>query len=400
MLIINVVASEDASKRIVGVIDSEKYNVNYTEELFNELTKLETEFADVSTIEEYTPWVDSVKALIKEADGADSITDACKDLVLDGKTGNYYLKVGNKVSKHPVPSALVEVILEAVEKDLDATPLVKAWTRFLRNPNFSTEKAELFAQYITATIVDHEEVDKFTEEDGFTHEKAVERATYRDVTITNEGLLVTKKYARLLTKGWIIDPEKNEPVLEDLYKTTKTVDKFSGDVTEKVDMPEFMDELTFEPPVQGRSGDSFFCEALDDDKDGKADHIIKVGKMHKLAEWNMVNTNDHTTCVKGLHVGGLQYVDSYKGLNCQLLDCFVDPAMIGAICGLNQFYNSDGAIRVKEYFVYKASTGRTKGIFHSSKYAALNDGVWEDYKKEAIEAANKVQAKDIDFDVN
>jgi hypothetical protein len=95
---------------------------------------------------------------------------------------------------------------------------------------------------------------------------------------------------------------------------------------------------------------------------------------------------------------GLQYVASYKSLNCQLLDCFVDPAEIGAICDLN-YSGSDGAIRVKEYYVYKASTGRTKGIYHSSKYAAMKDAEWENYKKEAVDNANKIQAEITDFDV-
>lgn len=74
-------------------------------------------------------------------------------------------------------------------------------------------------------------------------------------------------------------------------------------------------------------------------------------------------------------------------MNCQLLECFVDPAEIGALCGLD--YNSDGAIRVKEYFVYGAVDGKTKGIYHSSKYSAMKDAEWLEYKAAAIEASNK-----------
>jgi len=99
-------------------------------------------------------------------------------------------------------------------------------------------------------------------------------------------------------------------------------------------------------------------------------------------------------------VGGLQYVASYKSLNCQLLDCFVDPADIGAICGMNDFADSDGAIRVKAYFIYKATQGRTKGIYHSSKYAAMKDAEWEAFKTSAIDTANEIQAEIVDFDVN
>ena len=97
---------------------------------------------------------------------------------------------------------------------------------------------------------------------------------------------------------------------------------------------------------------------------------------------------------------GLQYVACYSELNAQLLDCFVDPADIGAICGMDSFGGSDGAIRVKAYFIYKATTGRTKGIYHSSKYAKMRDEEWEAYKKEAVTEANEIQADLIDFDVN
>ena len=85
---------------------------------------------------------------------------------------------------------------------------------------------------------------------------------------------------------------------------------------------------------------------------------------------------------------GWQYVQSYKSLDCQLLECFVDPCEIGAICDLSE--NSDGAIRVREYFVYGAVAGRTKGIYHSSKYAAKKDAEWLEYKKAAIEQVNGV----------
>lgn len=393
MLIYNVTGSANAEKRITGILNGNKFNVDFSEDLVSDLKDAQTLYDSLEDVDGYEAWVKKVEDRLANANATDTITDACKDLSLDTKTGNYYVKVGNKVSKHPVPTPIVDVILESVEKEIDPTPIVKAWIRFLRNPNFTSEKAQLFAQYITAIIVDTEEVTRLMEEEGFTFEKARDRATYNDVAITNEGLIVAKKYARLLTEHWEIDSETNEAKKVPSFKTTKSVDKFSGEVTEETEMPEFAEALTFEPPVMGRSGDKFFCGDV-------KDHIIRVGQVHELEDWSQVNTNDHTSCVKGLHVGGLQYVASYSGLNCQLLDCFVDPADIGAICDLGRFEGSDGAIRVKAYYIYGATNGRTKGIYHSSKYAEMRDEAWEAYKKEAVEAANKVQAESIDFDVN
>jgi len=290
MLTFNVI-----DQRIIGVVDSTNFNVLYDTEVVNALKKAQAELLVIDNIDTYEAWVATVKVILASTETVNTITAACDDLMYDSRTGHYYVKVGAKVSKHPVPQKLVEVILESTEKGIDPTPIVKAWIRFLRNPNFSTRKAQLFANYITAVIADSDEIDRLIDEEGFIYDKAVERAKYCDVTITQEGLIVAKKYAHLLTKGWVIDEKTNEAVLEDLYKTTKTVDQFSGVVTESIAYPDFTEQLTFEPPVQGRSGDKFFCGDIED-------HVIKVGEKHELASWSMVNTNDNTTCVKGLNM--------------------------------------------------------------------------------------------------
>ena len=85
---------------------------------------------------------------------------------------------------------------------------------------------------------------------------------------------------------------------------------------------------------------------------------------------------------------GFRYVQAYKALNNQLLECFVDPAEMGAFVD-----GEDYAIRVREYFVYGAVKGKTKGIYHSSKYAAMKDEEWEEYKKEAVANAEKAIAE-------
>ncbi len=388
MLTINVI-----DDRINGTINGEKFNVAHSSTMYETLVTFQQGLESIDNVEAYDTWVKEVQKALASDKGGDIVTTACSDLVCDDKTGNYYVKVGAKVSKHAVPDALVNVILESAEKNIDPTPIVKAWIRFLRNPNFTSQKAFYFAEYVTAVILDDEECERLVVEEGYTDEKAYEKASYNDVAITTEGLIVTKKYARLLTEGWKIDQKTNEPVRKPLFTTTKTVDQFSGDVIEITDFPEFVEDLTFEPPVQGRSGNAFFCGDV-------KDHIIKVGEKHELERWDQVNTDDNSCCVPGLHVGGWQYVQSYKSLNAQLLECFVDPAEIGAICGMDRRFDSDGAMRVKSYFIYGAVNGRTRSIYHSSKYAAKQDEAWEAYKKEAVESAEKVNAEEVDFDVN
>lgn len=386
MLTINIIAN-DGSKVITGSLNGERFNLPYSEATHTALKDEQDLFAAVEDHVEYAEWVARVKGHLTEKK-QDIIETACPDLKKDPRTGFYFIVVDGKTSKKAVPELLVNVILESIEKEIDPTPIVKAWVRFLRNPNFSAAKAELFAMYITATIVDNEELNRLVDEEGFTRESAEDRSTYNDVSITQEGLLVCKKYAELQTKEWKIDKETNKPVRVSAFpKADDTIDPITGEVTEgKLQFPEFAEELTFLPPVMGTGGDEFLCNDT-------LGHVIKVGKKHTLEKWDQVDCNDNRCCVKGLHVGGWQYVQSYKGLNCQLLECFVDPMEIGAICGIGSYRGSDGAIRVREYMTYGAVEGRTKGIYHSSKYAAMKDAEWAEFKKEAVKNANERMAK-------
>ena len=174
-------------QRIIGVVNSNNFNVAYSEAVIKELKSFQAQLKTIEEVDTYDAWVADVMAVLATTEEVNTITAACNDLMFDSKTGNYYVKVDNKVSKHPVPMDLVEVILESTEKGIDPTPIVKAWIRFLRNPNFSTRKANLFAEYITKIIIDYEEVERLVEEEGYTYDKAIERSQYCDVTITTEG---------------------------------------------------------------------------------------------------------------------------------------------------------------------------------------------------------------------
>ena len=296
MLTLNVIHRND-EKYLNGALFGEKFNLPFTEEKYAQLKAKQEEYNNFTSVDELPAWEEEVKALLDE-ETFDVIETACPDLKKDSRTGSYYVVVENEVSITPVPHKLVTVILESVDKDIDPTPIVKAWIRFLRNPNFTPEKASNFAEYITAEIVDHEEMYRLQEEEGFTEDKARDRATYNDVAITTQGLICARKYARLITEGWEIDPKTNEAVKVSLFpKSPKTVNKITGEVVgDESIMPDFVEELYFKPPIMGDGGDKFTCG-------DELGHIIQVGKKHTLPEWDMVNTNDTVSCVSGLHVG-------------------------------------------------------------------------------------------------
>lgn len=46
--------------------------------------------------------------------------------------------------------------------------------------------------------------------------------------------------------------------------------------------------------------------------------------------------------------------------------------------------------------VYDAAEGKTQGMYHSSKYAAMKDAEWVEFKKAAIEESNKRMAAEVE----
>ena len=131
----------------------------------------------------------------------------------------------------------------------------------------------------------------------------------------------------------------------------------------------FAEDYTFQPPYQGNRGDAFYC--------GKElGHIIKVGKVHYLPSWAQVNCDDSNSGVKGLHVGGLDYIQGIHSYNESRVvhNIFVSPEHIGAVVSVER---GDGAMRVKQYFVHSSFIGPNKGLYHSSTYASQTNEQWD-----------------------
>jgi len=157
----------------------------------------------------------------------------------------------------------------------------------LRNPNFSTSNAERFAKYLTTTVVDHKEVKRLMDEEGVTNEVATTRATFRDVSLTRNGLISTYKYGQIKYKKF--DSTDGNSV--DRYE--KTYDEETGHVTIK--LPEFAEDYYLIPPICGEGNDPVAING------GEKKHRIIVGAIHTL-DWNQVDTQND--CMnKGLWIG-------------------------------------------------------------------------------------------------
>jgi hypothetical protein len=380
MITINVI--ED---RIVGSIGEEPFSVTYNPIVYAKMIELAEVANKAETFDEYMEACKEFSTFSVE-DYTVLIQSKNPDIYVSKKTGEFFLKHNNVISSIPMPKALVERIYESMDKGLDFSPLIKMWTRWLRNPilrektkaGAGSRFSERMFNFINMKYVHPKLRDKFIA-DGFSEQVATEKSTMYQVKITNEGLINGYKVSREVLDKF--DTETGERV--DRYKRTFNPD--TGEV-ESDGIPAIVEDRLFQPAIMGTSGDAFYCEGSNGY--AKPGHFIKVGCVHRLQSWDQVNTNDRASCVPGLHVGGLMYIANYSG---EIHNVFIDPMHIGAIPDDNT-----GAIRCLQYFVHSSLAGVNGSIYHSSKYAAMTDAEWDKMKEEAVKLKGEEAQKKLD----
>lgn len=366
---------------ITGHVNGQHYGVQYSQERYDAMKALEAKALQATTIEEMQQIVEEFKPMTKQTYG-EVIETKSPFIIQDPIRNVFFLKHNNIVSNRVIPQALVDRMLQSVEKGLDITPLVKCWVRWMRNPiEHSADRDRQFVGYINTTYVDQKVVNQM-EKDGFVAEKAIEMATGYQTPITLEGLLCTYKVSTELTTKFVKD-ENGNPKQVDRYETE--IDEFSGLKTMKT--PQFAEDLVFEPAIMGNRYDEFTCRRIDGSFEHKG-HIIRVGCTHFLDSWDQVSKN--RTGGPGLHVGNLDYIRSYQSRGTATHNVLVDPMHIGGFSSAG----GDGALVTKQYFVASDFKGVNRSIYHSASYAALTDAefsilVEEAVKKETM-AAEKV----------
>ena len=354
---------------ISGSYGETPFSVTYDQNLYDAMIKVANAANDATDMETYKLHLSEFESLTVE-DYTKIIQDKCEFIYVNPSSGDFFLKVGDVVTNQPMPKALVDRIYESIDMGIDFEPLVKMWTRWLRNPllkekgqNFS----ERFFNFVNMKYVHPKLMKELVEEQGLTEEVAERRATMYQMKITKEGLLNGYKVSKEVLHKY--DAESGERV--DRYKRTFNPD--TGEIDSE-GIPEVVEDRLFEPAIMGSGGDAFSCEGSNGfNSDG---HFIKVGCSHRLPSWDCVNTNDDRSCVPGLHVGGLKYISFYSG---EIHNVFIDPMHVGAIPD-----DVDGAIRCLQYFVHSSLAGVNGSIYHSSTYAAKTDKEWEDMRTEIL----------------
>jgi len=373
---------------ITGSVNGTTFGVTFNEVKYQQMLALrdKAESEETDTMEKLQAIVAEFVPLTQES-FKELVQTASPYIYVNKGTNKFYLKYGEIVSRNPLPQVLVDKILKSLEKGIDITPLVKCWARYMRpvkgRPSYSEARAKLFAEYISATYTDDVQMADLIAKEGFTEEVARAKCTTTQVAITQEGLLVGYKASREITTKYVKNTEQDGGVRE-VKRYDYVVDEFTGETKDVLPVAE---DRIFEPPVVGSSYDAFLCS-------GTLGHIMRVGCVIELEHWDQVNCNDNASCVKGLHVGGLRYIQGYSNTPGNVThNIYIDPMDIGAIVGLG--YGNDGAMRVRRYFMASTFAGANKSIYHSSKYAALTDADYANLVKEAVE---ETQMKKADLD--
>lgn len=364
---------------ISGAYNGKPFGVAYSEEKWNAMKGLEDKANSVSTMEELKPILEEFELLTQES-YKELVETASPWIYVNKATNKFYLKLRaadasgfDVISSVPLPKSFVDRILTSVDKKIDTLPLVKAFIRFLRNPNFTTAKASKFASYINAKHVNSSLQAELTAK-GLSREVATERATSTQVAVTDEGLICCYKVSKEVDWKYELN-EDEEKVQKSRYKPT--IDDVTGLITYAV--PEHVEDRLFMPAVMGDGGDTFLCG-------DKLGHVIKVGYLHALEKWDQVDCNDNRAGCPGLHVGNQDYIRGYQSAGTVTHYVFVDPMHIGAIVD-----GQDGAMRVKQYFVYASFAGTNRGIYHSSNYGKLTDDEYRTMLQEAIKATGELK---------
>ena len=365
---------------ISGAINGKPFTVSFDDLKYSMMKDLELKASTASTMDEMKEIIAEFTPLTKES-YKEIVETASPWLFVNKHTNKFYLKYQDCLSSRAIPQTLVDRILLSVEKNIDVTPLVKCWVRYLREvpgrPAYSEQRAKDFAAYITAQYTDQAKLAQLMREDGLSTEFAATLATTNQVAITQEGLLVCYKVSKEILTRYDLN-EEEEVVTKSRYK--KSVDPDTGLVTYAE--PEYVEDRVFEPQVMGQRGDAFWSG----DKKG---HLIRVGHAHWLENWNQVGA----PMDKGLHCGGLSYIANYQQEGTVTHNIFVDPADIHTVSYLGG--GSDGAMTTKRYFVHSSFAGANKNLYHSSTYAAMADSEYEKALEEVVKA-NQMKKDSID----
>jgi hypothetical protein len=363
---------------ISASVDGNVLTKTFSEENFKELSKLAEAANNAASVADYKKAVEDFTKACQE-DLNVHVESFCPNIYIKQSTGEYFLKNKGIISSIALPQVLVDRIKTSVDKKIDCTPLIKAWTDFLRNPKLrkmdkDEQKAwsDMVFTWLDLKYTNPENVKKLMEEKGYSEDVAIKLSTVYQVQFTQEGLVKAFKCSREITKRWEFDKDGNK-VQVDMYPVSKEIDPITGLVTYGKPEKGINENRIFEPVCMGQRGrDNFLCSAT-----GKEAMIYKVGAVHELSSWDKVDCNDNNSASYGLNCGNILYVKGWETPETETHNILISLADVGAV-------TSNSNLRVLRLYILDAFSGINGSLFHSSTYRKYTDEKWSDYRDEAI----------------
>ena len=418
MIIVNKTETD-----LVGAIKGKPFSIPFNEVIFTKLQKLDKKLLQLGNTydSENKKDVEALKSIYTEAtelttlNFGEVVASKSPYLSFNPVKEKFYLtmnkgKSTQVIDYRAIPQRLANLITESYEKDLDYMPVVKGWARFLKTEaEFTEERAEWFATFLTTMYTDNEAANEMHEIEGIDLFTAQQRCSYQDIALTQEGFLALYKVVEEVKKEWVIvtDKETGKVVLDDSgqpkkvqvyidsYQNTYEIDAVSGEVTTTQGKPKYAEERMFTPAIH-RHGENFYSGE-------KYGYIYKVGerqyipkvhpKTNKPYSEDAASINfDNTFGGGGLYAGGLTYIEKYRHHGDAVLVCFADPANIIS------FQSEGHAMRLWELFPHNIMEDEValKGLYHSSKYAKESIGRTEKRIAEVVKEKKEVIQEQLD----
>ena len=365
-----IIVNTDLESYISGTYNNKNFSVPFTDEVYKTLKELESKANAAISIEALKPIIEEFEKAI-DIDFKAAVSTGVGGIVFVEATRKYHIAINDGYSDVHIPDKISDKILDGFERNLDPTPLVNLCRRFILNPKPTQKRFNMLANYITQDYTDNKERDNLMEEKGLSKEVATKHATYMDMQVTSEGYLKTSKVVEEITMKWALklgadgkaiknDDGSFEKHRVPRYEVAAQINEETGEIVETIEHPKYLEMRKFTPAIHS-SGDKFFSGE-------ELGYKYEVGKLARLERWDQVSMKDDQAHEKGLHTGGLKYVDGYLNKDRELLDVFVCPSQIGKFCN-----NGLGEMTCKELYVFGSASieGTTQGLYHTSSYSKI-----------------------------
>lgn len=365
-----IIVNTDKKSFISGTYGGKNFSIPYSFMKYEELKNIENKSKCAKTPEEFKAVLSEFVSAI-QIDFKSVMATAIHGLTYVPETGKYHITIGDKYSDIHIPDVLVKIITDNYSRGIENDPIINMCRRFLVNPKPTQERFDMLANYVTQTWTDYNEAEIMVEYQGIDSEVAIKYCTYSDIQITAEGYLKTSK---------VVDVLKGLEPCETVQKLTR--DSKGRFVKPTQEQQLFLENMEFEPAIY-KHGDQFYSG-------GVLGYKYEIGKLAALPGWEFTSLVDESYHDKGLHIGGLRYVEGYLHYDRQLLDVFVCPSQIAKFTDRGL-----GEMTCKEFFIYGTSTidGNLRSLYHTSSYAKIQSEEIEKQMKELAEIKTKLNVE-------